>query len=96
MPFLEQTDRGNARGGLADGFTHDIITRLAKLRDLFIIARGSVFALAEKGIETGEAGRQLNVDYIASGTMRHQRGRLLVTIELVETRSSRIVFTTAS
>ena len=36
------------RGGLADGLTHDIITRLAKLGDFFVIARGSVFALAER------------------------------------------------
>ena len=45
MPFLEESD---SRGGLADGLTHDIITRLAKLRSLFVIARGSVFALAEQ------------------------------------------------
>ena len=56
MPFLEELDR---RGGLADGLTHDIITRLAKLRSLFVIARGSVFALAEQKIGPEEAGRRL-------------------------------------
>ena len=47
MPFVESTDHGGVRGGVADGLTYDIITRLAKLRSLFVIARGSVFALAE-------------------------------------------------
>lgn len=92
MPFLEQTDAGVIRGGLADGLTHDIITRLARLRDLFVIARGSVFALAERGIGPEDAGRWLNVDYVASGTVRRREGRILVTIELVEARNARIVW----
>ncbi len=92
MPFLEQTADGAVRGGLADGLTHDIITRLARLRDLFIIARGSVFALAERGVGPEDAGRQLNVDYIASGTVRRHDGRILVTTELIEARNTRIVW----
>jgi DNA-binding SARP family transcriptional activator len=89
MPFLEESER---RGGLADGLTHDIITRLAKLRSLFVIARGSVFALAEQNTAPQEAGRRLNVDYVASGTVRRHKGRIVVTIELVEARTSRIVW----
>ena len=53
MPFLEEAVIGGVRGGLADGLTHDIITRLAKLRDFFVIARGSVFALAEQKHRAG-------------------------------------------
>ena len=95
MPFVENTDRGGVRGGVADGLTCDIITRLAKLRSLFVIARGSVFALAERGIGPEDAGRQLNVDYVASGTVRQQAGRILVTVELVEARTARIVWAEA-
>ncbi|TGR62334.1 transcriptional regulator, partial [Mesorhizobium sp. M2D.F.Ca.ET.223.01.1.1] len=50
MPFAESAGTGSFRGGVADGLTHDIITRLAKLRDFFVIARGSVFAIAETHI----------------------------------------------
>jgi len=89
MPFV---DESGARGGLADGFTHDIITRLAKLRDFFVIARGSVFALAEKAIAPEEAGRKLGVDYVATGTVRSLTGRLIVSVELVEVRTARIVW----
>lgn len=92
MPFLEQTERGSIRGGMADGLTHDIITKLAKLRDIFIIARGSVFALAEQGLGPEEAGRRLNVDYVASGKVERISGRIRATIELVEARTSRIVW----
>lgn len=90
MPFVEES--GGTRGGLADGFTHDIITRLAKLRDFFVIARGSVFALAEKNIAPEDAGRRLNVDYVATGTVRSPAGRLIVSVELIEVRSARIVW----
>ncbi|MEI9412170.1 transcriptional regulator [Mesorhizobium salmacidum] len=89
MPFIEES---GLRGGLADGLTHDIITRLAKLRDFFVIARGSVFALADKGIAPEEAGRRLKVDYVATGTVRSMAGRLIVSVELVEVRTARIVW----
>ncbi|MER8631981.1 transcriptional regulator [Mesorhizobium opportunistum] len=90
MPFVEEA--GGTRGGLADGFTHDIITRLAKLRDFFVIARGSVFALAQMNIAPDEAGRKLNVDYVATGTVRSPAGRLIVSVELIEVRTARIVW----
>ncbi|WP_027032191.1 transcriptional regulator [Mesorhizobium loti] len=91
MPFVEDASEGT-RGGLADGFTHDIITRLAKLRDFFVIARGSVFALAQMNIAPEEAGRRLNVDYVATGTVRNTAGRLIVSVELIEVRTARIVW----
>ena len=95
MPFLEQVPEGSSRGGLADALTHDIITRLAKLRNLFVIARGSVFALAEKNIGPEEAGRKLNVDYVSSGSVRNLSGRVVVTVELIEARTARIIWTEA-
>ena len=93
MPFLELGDAGGIRGGVADGLTHDIITRLARLRDLFIIARGSVYALAQRNFGSDAAGRALDVDYVASGTVRYQTGGLVVGVELVEVRTARIVWT---
>lgn len=92
MPFAEEAAGGGPRGGIADGLTHDIITRLAKLRDFFVIARGSVFALAEKNIAPEDAGRRLNVDYVATGTVRSQAARVVVSVELVEVRTARIVW----
>ncbi|TGQ74973.1 MAG: transcriptional regulator [Mesorhizobium sp.] len=89
MPFVGES---GARGGLADGLTHDIITRLAKLRDFFVIARGSVFALAEEGVAPEEAGRRLKVDYVATGAVRSQAEQLIVNVELVEVRTARIVW----
>lgn len=77
---------------MAGGLAHDIITRLAKLRGLFVIAQGTVFALAERGIGPEEAGRMLGVDYVAGGSLRRQGGRFAVSVELVETRSARVAW----
>lgn len=91
MPFQEPAPQGG-RGGLADGLTHDVITRLARLRGLFVIARGSVFALAEQGVGRDEAARRLDVDYVAGGSLRRRLDRIEVDVELVDARSARIVW----
>jgi len=90
MPFTDPT--GGPRGRTADALAHDITTRLAKLRAMFVIAQGSTFALAERRIGPEEAGRMLNVDYVVSGAVRQHGRRLTVTVELVETRTARIVW----
>lgn len=91
MPFVDCT--GDARKLLADGLAHDVTTRLAKLRHLFVIAHGTMSALGARGVGAEEAGRLLNVDYVAGGSLRRAGERLRVTVELAEARSARIVWT---
>jgi DNA-binding SARP family transcriptional activator/tetratricopeptide (TPR) repeat protein len=92
MPFVDGSTAGDIRGGPADALAHDVITRLAQLRTLFVIAQGTVFALHERHIGPEEAGRMLNVDYVAGGCVRRNGKRLTVTVELAETRTARIVW----
>ncbi len=87
MPFVDP-----APNSVGDGLTEDIITRLAKLRVLFVIARGSVFALSDRNISSVEAGRILNVEYVVSGRVRRGENRLSVLVELAETRDAGIVW----
>ena len=93
MPFGDRTRGVSARGGLGDGLAHDIITRLAKLRSMFVIAQGTVFALDERHIGAEDAARRLNVDYVAGGTLRLDGdGRLSVSVQLSETRTARVLW----
>jgi DNA-binding SARP family transcriptional activator/TolB-like protein/Tfp pilus assembly protein PilF len=92
MPFVDRSTTAEARGGLADALADDVITRLAKLRVLFVIAQGTVFALHDRHVGPEEAGRMLNVDYVVSGAIRRDGKRLTVTVELTETRTARIVW----
>ncbi len=92
MPFLELGPAGTARSRIGDGLADDIITRLAKLRTLFVIARGTAFSLGDRNVEPEEAARLLGVDYLASGTVQRREGRIEVRVELAETRHPRVVW----
>lgn len=93
LPFVDRTPGVALRGGLADGMAHDLITRLAKLRSVFVIAEGTMFALSERRVESEDAGRRLHVDYVASGALRRTpEGRLTVAVQLAETRSGKVVW----
>jgi len=92
MPFEDRSTVAPERGGVAHALVDDVIARLAKLRSLFVIARGTVFALHERGIGPEEAGRMLDVDYVVGGSVRRVGKRLGVIVELTETRTSRIVW----
>jgi DNA-binding SARP family transcriptional activator len=91
LPFQE-AESASSMGGYAAGLTHDVITRLAKLRSLPVIARGSVFALAERGLAPETIARKLGVAYAASGTVRTLGAERLVAVDLVETGTGRILW----
>lgn len=91
LPFRE-LDADPTRMALGAGLTRDIITRLAKLRVLFVIAQGSVFALAERGVGSADAAQRLDVDYVASGAVQRRGGRISVAVELVEACNARIIW----
>jgi TolB-like protein/DNA-binding winged helix-turn-helix (wHTH) protein/Flp pilus assembly protein TadD len=92
MPFTDLDAAKAVPGGSADGLAHDVITRLAKLRSLFVIAQGTVFALRDRCVAPEEAGRMLSVDYVVGGSVRRRGNRLTVTVELAEARTARIVW----
>lgn len=92
MPFADASTAPGAGRTVADALAHDVITRLAKLRCLFVIAQGTVFALHEQSVTPRQAGQMLKVDYLASGTVRRDGSRLTVTVELAQTRDSRIAW----
>jgi TolB-like protein len=92
MPFADKSEVARIRGGASDALVHDVITRLAKLRSLFVIAEGTVFALHERNVGPTEAAQLLKVDYMASGSVRHAGKRLRIDVELVEARSARVVW----
>jgi TolB-like protein len=93
MPLAEAPGVVSAApGNLAGSLVHDVITRLAKLRSLAVIAEGTVFALNERGVGAEAAGRTLGVDYVASGSVRREANRVIVMMELAETRTARIIW----
>ncbi len=81
-----------AHGAIAEGLPHELITELARLRWLFVVARGSSFRLRGEDHDPREIGRLLGVRYYLSGTVEVSASRLVVTTELVDTRGGDVVW----
>jgi adenylate cyclase len=61
----------------SDGMTEDLITELAKLSDLFVIARNSAFVYKSKAVDVKEVSRGLGVRYVLEGSVRKAGDRVL-------------------
>lgn len=93
MPFTEGRRGQAGRGELGNALTHDIISQLARLRSLFVIARGSVFAIAQEELGLREIGARLAVDYVATGHLERHGDTLSVAVEVAEAATSHILWT---
>ena len=91
LPFNNLVDAG-AYGTLAEGIPHELITELARLRWLLVIARGSSFRFREPDVDLREVGRLLGVRYCLTGGIEINGRQLGVTPELVDTRTGEVVW----
>lgn len=69
---------------VADGFVQDVITQLGRTRRLFVISRGTVFALRHQAMDPREIGRALGVRYVLSGSLQYDRRRIRVNVSLAD------------
>jgi TolB-like protein/Tfp pilus assembly protein PilF len=74
---------------LSDGLTENIIHRLSRLAQIRVIARDSVFSYKGKSIDALEVGRHLGVETILAGRIAQRDGGLVVSVELIDTRDRR-------
>ena len=68
----------------ADGITEDIITALAYVPWIFVIARNSSFTYKGLAVDVRKVGRELGVRYVLEGSVRRSGKRLRVTGQLVD------------
>lgn len=67
----------------SDGITEDIITELARFRELLVIARNSTFTFRDKSLDVREVGKVLNADYVVEGSVRRAGDRVRITAQLI-------------
>jgi len=91
LPFRSIGDAGSC-SAIADALPHDLITELARLRWLFVTARGSSFRFRGSNVDVGEIARLLDVRYCLFGTVEISGERLCVRVELVDTRDGGVVW----
>lgn len=71
----------------ADGITEDLITDLAKLSGLDVIARNSVSAFKGKPFVVADVGRDLGVRYIVEGSVRRTGDQIRLNAQLIDTET---------
>jgi TolB-like protein/Tfp pilus assembly protein PilF len=71
----------------SDGITEDIITNLAKISGLLVIARNSSFTYKGSAVRVQQVGQELGVAYVIEGSVRRAGERLRITAQLIDSRS---------
>ena len=68
----------------ADGMVEDIITGLARIKWLFVIARNSTLTYRDRAVDVKQVGRELGVRYVLEGSVRKADGNVRVTGQMID------------
>ena len=85
LPF-ENTSRNPDTEYLSDGITESTINSLSRVRDLKVMARGTVFTFKGKDVDPRKVGRELNVDAVVTGRVLERGNNLIIRAELVNVK----------
>ena len=83
LPF-DNMSGDPAQAYFSDGLTEDIITELARNRELSVIARNSTFAFRENATDIREIGDTLGARYVVEGSARRSGNQLRVVAQLID------------
>jgi TolB-like protein len=72
-----------AQDYFADGIVDDIITGLARVKWLFVIASSSTFTYKGRAVDVKRVGAELGVRYIVEGTVRKAADRVRIAVQLI-------------
>ena len=68
----------------SDGISDNIITRLARLPDMDVIARNSSFAYKENAVNVQQVGRELGVRYVLEGSAQKDGDHIRINAQLID------------
>jgi TolB-like protein len=86
LPFVNMSNDPN-QSYFSDGLTEDIITDLARISGLFVIARHSSFVYKGRAVDAKTVGHELGVRYIVEGSVRRAGERIRITAQLIDAES---------
>src|SRR4029453_12909460 len=92
LPFQNfSPDKDNAF--FADGVQDDILTSLAKIKDLRVISRSSVMKFRDVAAQNlRQIGKALGVANVLEGSVRREGDRVVVNVQLVDAQSARQIW----
>jgi len=82
--FEPGEDKDPATSYFVDGMTEDLITDLAKLSGLMVIARNSSFAYKGRAVDVRQVGRELGVRYVLEGSLRRHGNVVRINAQLID------------
>ncbi len=82
MPF-DNLSGDPAQEYLADGFTEEVISAIARFREVGVLSRHVTFRYRGRARDPREVGDALNVQYLVEGSVRHWDDKLRVTAQLI-------------
>jgi adenylate cyclase len=91
LPF-QNTGGDPEQEYFGDGMVEDIVTALARIHWLFVIARNSSFAYKGRAVGVKQVGRELGVRYVLEGSVRKAGNRVRITTQLIEAISGHHVW----
>jgi adenylate cyclase len=83
LPF-DNMSKDPEQDYFSDGITEEIITALAKVPDLFVIARNSTFTYKGKPVKIQQVAEDLGVRYVLEGSVRKSEDRIRITAQLID------------
>jgi len=90
---LENLSDDKENAFFADGIQDDLLTSLAKIKDLKVISRTSVMSYRNKGARNlREIGKELGVASVLEGSVRRVGNRVLVNVQLIDTASDQHIW----
>ena len=83
LPFTNMSDDPEQEF-FSDGLSEDIITKLSRFKDLFVIARNSTFRYKGQAVDVRDVARELGARYVLEGSVRRAGTSLRVTAQLLD------------
>lgn len=69
---------------LSDGVAEELMTALARIPELRVVARTSAFSFRSRAVSADSIARALRATHVVEGSVRHADGRVRVTAQLVD------------
>src|SRR5665213_3160768 len=83
LPFVNMSGDADQEY-FSDGISEDIITDLAKVSALSVVARNTAFTFKGKAVDVPQVARQLNVGHVLEGSVRKAGTRVRITAQLID------------
>ena len=84
LPFVDMSENKD-QGYFSDGLSEELITLLAQIQDLQVIARTSSFHFRNQDVSLKEIARTLGVAHVLEGSVRRAGNTVRVTAQLIRT-----------